>query len=111
MRLSPLFPSLAALLIAAALLAGAWLLLTPRGPVLTSAAFSLAAIRPNADGDAGSRAIRAARPRPHPPAARPGRGGRPRAGDSGREGHPTAPAREKARLSLPSTGPQPLHPE
>ncbi len=51
MRLPPLLTSLIALLLVVALLTGAWALLTPRGPVLRAAAFSLSAITPNADGD------------------------------------------------------------
>ncbi len=50
MRL-PILPTvLTALLVAALLLGGAWLVLHPGGPALTAAAFSLKAITPNADG-------------------------------------------------------------
>lgn len=50
MRLRILPTLLTALLLTALLLAGAWFFLSPSGPALTAASFSLAAITPNADG-------------------------------------------------------------
>jgi hypothetical protein len=50
MRLSARLTSATAIVIAAALLLGAWILLRPSGPPLAAASLSHAAITPNADG-------------------------------------------------------------
>src|SRR5574337_1027274 len=50
MRLNPLITSLLALLILALLLGLAWIVLSPKGQLITEAAFSLKTISPNADG-------------------------------------------------------------
>jgi hypothetical protein len=51
MRSPILTTILAALAVAAVLLAGAWMVLSPGGPALVKASFSLPAISPNADGN------------------------------------------------------------
>jgi hypothetical protein len=50
MRLSSALTSLVAVVVAGALLLGAWLALRPAGPALVEAAFTPAALSPNADG-------------------------------------------------------------